>query len=77
MVRIGAQRPVVGAKIAAMSCCIASGVPVLPVHDALIVPASHVKVAERALHGAYSTLGRVMPRLEAHTGAPRPQTEKQ
>ena len=53
----------------AMGYCVANGVPVLPVHDALVVPASRVKVAERALHGAYSTLGRVMPRLAAHTGA--------
>lgn len=51
----------------AMGYCVANGVPVLPVHDALIVPASRVKVAKAALDGAYSALGRVMPRLEAST----------
>lgn len=51
----------------AMGYCVGRGVPVLPVHDALIVPVSRVDAAKAALHGAYWTLGGVRPRLVVST----------
>jgi hypothetical protein len=52
----------------ALGYCVAAGVPALPVHDSLVVPASRVSVAEAALAGAFSTLLRVRARLD--TAAP-------
>ena len=49
---------------AAMSYCVQRSVPVLPVHDSLVVAVSKVKVAEEALTGAFMALGGVVPHLE-------------
>ena len=49
---------------AAMGYCVTRGVPVLPVHDALIVPASQSHIARQALHGAYFALAGVKVNLK-------------
>jgi hypothetical protein len=48
----------------AISYCVAQACPVLPVHDALLVPASREHVARKALEGAYIASVGVRPVLE-------------
>ena len=52
----------------ALSYCVSRGVPVLPVHDALLVPASKVQIATEGLEGAYVALLGVAPVLEVAQG---------
>lgn len=53
---------------AAMAYCVVRGVPVLPVFDALIVPASKIEVAREGLEGAYVALAGVLPALVTSVG---------
>ena len=48
----------------AMGRCVAQGVPVLPVHDALIVPRGAAGIARAALEGAYMAGPGVAVRLK-------------
>ena len=48
----------------AVAYCVARGVPVLPVHDALLVPVSKAGVAREALEGAFVVVAGVLPVLK-------------
>jgi hypothetical protein len=52
------------AIVSAADYAVSYGVPALPLHDALLVPESGVKIAEDAMEGAYYTLIGVRPRIK-------------